>query len=118
MNYKETKQLEMMIKIKEKAEEIYNGFIKNTQLELSRYKDGKFILWSDSHNKTYIVINNDKSLTFVCDFLHENYRVDVNKESIFSGIKNNYRGICHLASQAKVGYNEYEFRKQIKSLED
>jgi len=101
MNYEETVELEKNIKIKNKAEKLYGMFLKNVKLEVGKYKkDGKFIFWSDSHNKTYFTLENDV-FTFQSRFLHESYDVTMTLDSLFTKIKENYRGIDHLEQAVK-----------------
>ena len=109
MTYEQTVELERNIKIKNKAREIVEGFKKNVQLNLKSRKGLRFTLWSDEHNAIYLEIS-EKDMTFVCDFLHENYLVTVSESNVFSGIKSCYRGIEHLASKAGVSYNSNDYK--------
>jgi hypothetical protein len=109
MTYEQTVELERNIKIKNKAREIVEGFKKKVQLSLQTKKGLMFTLWSDEHNATYLAIS-ENGMTFICDFLHENYSVDVNESCVFSGIKSAYRGIEHLASKAGVEYNPNNYK--------
>ena len=96
MDYKETIELEENVKLKNQADKIYSDFLKNVKLSPKNYKgDGKFLHWADSHNATYFVLNGD-TFTYVCNFLHEKYQLDVTPSSIFSALKNKYRGVDHL----------------------
>lgn len=104
MNYQETIELEKNIKIKNEAEKIYKDFMNNVTLSVSKFKDGKFKTWSDSHNATYIKIV-DNTFVFVCDFLHENYSVKITPECLFGYVKNKYRGLEHLKAEIN-GYKE------------
>lgn len=90
--------------IAKKAEEILDGAINSISLPLKSYKNGIFIIWSDSHNRIYITQDGDE-FAYNCDFLHEQYRVRLNKQAIYAGIKSGYRGVEHLASTAGVNYN-------------
>lgn len=95
MDYKETVELEENVKIKNKADGIYRGFMNNVKLNVRDFSDGKFKVWSDSHNATYVSILNGV-FTFQCRFLHESYNIDITPECIFSKIKSDYRGLGHL----------------------
>lgn len=101
MTYEETIELEKNIVIKNIADEIYKNFLKNVKLDVGKHKGGgKFVHWSDSHNQTYFILDGD-DFTFVCNFLHENYSIKVNPTSIFTAIKQKYRGVDHLKSAVR-----------------
>lgn len=100
MDYNEAVELEKNIKIKTKAEKICRDFKNNTKLEMKNYEgNGRFVLWCDSNNKIYVDVEGPCPV-FRCRFLHEEYDVVVNPGSVFTGIKNGYRGIDHLAAHA------------------
>ena len=101
MNYTETVELEKNIKIKDQAENLCRDFKQNVVLHMENYLgSGRFVLWSDSHNKIYVDTLGDYPV-FRCRFLHEEYDVVVSPESVFSGIKAGYRGIDHLRSRSR-----------------
>ena len=95
LTYEQVIEMEENIRLKNKAEEIYNNFMKNVKLDLSTFKDGRFRIWHDSHNAKYLEISGDKFI-YQCRFLHETYNVAVTPSAIFSALKNNYRGVEHL----------------------
>jgi len=96
MNYDETVELEENIKIKNKAIEIYDTFMRNVKLDASKYKGNhKFELWSDQYNEILVVVK-DGYFEFECNYLHETYRVAIKKDSIFDAIKKDSRVIGHL----------------------
>ena len=95
LTYEQVIEMEENIRLKNKAEEIYNNFMKNVKLDLSTFKDGRFRLWCDSHNAKYLEVSGDK-LIYQCRFLHETYNVAVTPSAIFSALKNKYRGVEHL----------------------
>lgn len=98
MNYEETIELEENVKIKNKADEIYQKFLKNIKLEPKLYKgDGRFIIWEDSHNVAYVRLKDDKFI-LMCFFLHETYYVDISPSGIFAALKDKNRGVEHLES--------------------
>ena len=100
MDYEETIELQKNIKIKDEAEKICQAFKNNIQLKAKDYLgEGKFKIWSDSHNAIYVVAGKD-SFEFQCRFLHETYNVTVTPECVFKGIKDKYRGIDHLKTHA------------------
>lgn len=109
MTYEQVVALERNIKIKNKAKEIVAGFKKNVALDLTKKNGYKFEIWSDQHNAIYCEVS-EKCVTFICDFLHEHYSVDVTESSVFSGISSGYRGIEHLACKAQVEYNPYHYK--------
>lgn len=101
MDFNETEELEENIKIKNKAIKICEDFLKNVSLRLDKYKgDGKFEIWSDSHNAKYVIVY-DIGLRYVCKFLHEKYSVILKPENIFTAIKNKDRVIDHLTVDSK-----------------
>lgn len=97
LTYEQTIELEKNIKIKNQANQIYKDFLENVKLGVDDYKDGKFKVWSDSHNAEYIKIDNDEFI-FECKFLHEYYSLRISPSSIFDAIKQDYRGLAHLKS--------------------
>ena len=100
MNYEETIELEKNIKIKNEVDEILKKFNKYVKLDAGSFNKKKrmFTIWKDSHNATYLKINDDGTFSFVCDFLHEGYSVLVSEQSLFNKIKNKYRGYDHFKS--------------------
>ena len=110
MNYEETKEYELSLKITKKAEEIKEGFLRNVVLDLRKYKDDKFEVWSDMHNACYVKLTAN-GIVYICDFLHENYRLVINNNAIFTAIKDKDRSVNHAASAAKVSYNEHDYKK-------
>lgn len=97
-DYKQTIELENNINLKNKADKIYSDFLANVKLEPKNYKgDGRFVLWSDSHNSIYLKINSN-CFEFQCRFLHETYNVVVTPSEIFTALKNKNRGVEHLIS--------------------
>lgn len=105
MDYNATIELEENIKIKNKANELYDLFLKNINLNVKNYEgNGKFLHWSDSHNATYFVLK-DNIFYYECDFLHESYKVCVTPESLFNYIKNKYRGVDHFDSAVRYPRN-------------
>lgn len=109
MTYEETVELERNIKIKNKAKEIVREFKKNVSLDLSTKKGNRFTIWQDQYNATYIEISKE-DIIFVCNFLHEKYSIIVDESNIFNGILHCDKVIGHLASAAKVTYNEFDYR--------
>lgn len=106
MTYEETIELEENVKLKNKADEIYQKFLKNVKLEPKKYQgEGRFIFWQDSHNTTYIRLNDDKFI-LECEFLHESYNVIITPEYIFNCLKRKDRGVEHLESYVRDGRNE------------
>ena len=98
MTYEETIELEENIKIKNKANEIYANFLKNIKLGVSQYKGaGRFVLWADSHNATYVTLKDDV-FWLNCRFLHETYDMEITPSSIFSKLKSKSRVVEHLES--------------------
>ena len=95
LTYEQAIEMEENIRLKNKAEEIYNNFIKNVKLDLSTFNDGKFRIWYDSHNAKYLEISDNKFI-YQCRFLHETYNVEVTPSAIFSALKDKYRGVEHL----------------------
>ena len=96
MNFDETVELEKNIKIKDEASEIYQNFKGNIKLKAADYTGcGRFRVWSDSHNSTYIVIT-DSGFKAEFRFLHESYDVEITPKELFEKIKAKYRGIDHL----------------------
>ena len=108
MDYKKTKELEFNIKIKNKAEEIVKGFLKNVKLDLNQKKGNRFLIRSDGHNAEYVEIGED-SITYIGNFLHEKHSVRIDAAVIFNCIKNGDRGVCFVAPKANVEFNEYAF---------
>ena len=98
MDYKETKELEINVKIKNEADKIYRDFLSNIKLPVSGYHEGKFKIWNDSHNSIYVYIIQNY-FVFECCFLHEHYVVEVTPEALFNKIKSDNRGIGHLKSR-------------------
>lgn len=95
LTYEQVIEMEENIRLKNKAEEICTNFMKNVKLDLTTFKDGRFIIWSDSHNAKYLRIDGDK-FVYECRFLHEKYNVEVTPSAIFSALKKKYRGVEHL----------------------
>lgn len=100
MTYEETIELEENISIKNKANELYSKFMKNMKLDVSTFKNGRFKIWSDSHNAKYIKIVDD-TFIYQCSFLHESYTVKVTPEDLFGYIKNDYRGVAHFETDIR-----------------
>lgn len=101
MTYEETIELEENIKLKNEANDIYKMFLQNIKLEPKKYKgEGRFVLSQDNHNTTYITLKNE-NFVLECRFLHETYVVVITPSSIFSGLKNKYRGIDHLKAYVR-----------------
>lgn len=100
MTYEETKELEENVKIKKRADEIYNNLIDNIKLSIKDFDKGKFKIWSDSHNAKYIAIENGEMI-YQCRFLHESYNIAINPSSIFKALKEKYRGVEHLELDSK-----------------
>lgn len=109
MTYEQTCQLERNIKIKNKAKEIVKGFKEKVVLNLKTKKGLRFTIRSDSHNATYVEID-EKKIVFICDFLHENYYIIVDKSHVFDCIQRGDRVINHLAAHADVRYNEHDYK--------
>ena len=104
MDYNETIELEKNIKLKNKADKIYSDFMENVTLKTKSYcKNGRFIVWRDSHNTKYIRLENDV-FYFECRFLHESYDMEITPPSIFNHLKNDYRGIDHLMAHLQTNY--------------
>ena len=96
MNYEQTIELEKNIKLKDAANEMYRGFLKNVKLNANDYiGEGAFKVWSDSHNKALVVVK-DSGFSVKFRFLHESYDVDITPQAIFEKMRSNYRGIDHL----------------------
>jgi len=101
MTYDETVKLEAMVEMKNKADSLYNDFCANVELRAKDYKGaGRFEVWSDSHNTIYVVAGGE-SFLFQCRFLHESYNITITPSCIFDGIKDDYKGVGHLASYIK-----------------
>lgn len=101
LSYEQVIELEQNIKLKNKADEIYEKFKRNIKLDVSKYSgEGRFIIASDSHNTTYIRLKNDE-FVLECRFLHETYDVTITPQCIFNALKVNYRGVGHLESYVK-----------------
>lgn len=102
MTYEETIELEKNVKIKNEADQLYALFKQNVTLNIKDYMgDGKFKIWSDSHNAKYLVLRGDY-IEFLCEFLHENYRMTVSPSAIFNNIKAKNRVVEHFKSIIKV----------------
>lgn len=93
----QTEELEKAIEIKKKAYELYNDFNKYFSFNADDYKDGRFRIWNDSHNAAYIAVK-ENGFVYQGRFLHESYDVEINPASLFSYIKNKYRGVEHFSS--------------------
>ena len=105
MNYEETKELEINVNIKNKADQIYSDFKKYVTIKPANHQGrGKFLYWSDDNNKTFLILDGD-IFTYTCNFLHENYRVAVTPQAIFSAIKEKYRGLDHLEAAVQKAKN-------------
>jgi len=103
MNYEETKELEQNVKMRKKADELYNLFMKNIKLTPDMYKgEGLFLLDYDGHNYTSVVLKND-TFYLQLDFLHENYNLAITPSDIFNYIKEDYKGVGHLEAIVKYG---------------
>lgn len=100
LTYEQTIELEENIKLKNQADKIYADFVKHVKLDMGRYKNGRFTIWADSHNVIYIKLNGE-TFTFICEFLHENYQVDITPAGIFRALKNKSRGVDHLESMSR-----------------
>lgn len=104
MTYEETIELEENVKLKNKANQIYETFCKNIKLDVSKHKgNGKFLYWSDEHNAKYFVVDGNH-IYFKCEFLHESYSVQCTPSGIFSALKRKYRGVDHLQSTVKYQF--------------
>ncbi len=106
MNYEETIELENNIQVKNKAKDLYNKFLRNVKLDVGKYKDGRFCVWSDSHNAEYLKINGSDRFVFQCRFLHESYDLIVHPSYIFNAIKNKHRVIDHFESFVNKSYEK------------
>lgn len=100
LTYGQVVEMEENIRLKNKAEEIYNNFMKNVKLDLNTFKDGRFRIWCDSYNAKYLEVSENKFI-YQCRFLHETYDVVVTPSAIFSALKNKYRGVEHLAVDSR-----------------
>lgn len=101
--------LERNIAVKNMARKIVAGFKKNVQLSLESKKGYRFTIWADQHNTEYVDVS-ENGVTYIAEFLHENYSVNINENSIYSGILSGYRGIEHVACKAKVEYNPNKYK--------
>ena len=105
MNYEETKELEINVKIKNEADQIYSDFKKYVTIKPANHQGGgKFLYWEDQHNKTFLILDGD-IFTYKCNFLHEDYSVEVTPQAIFSAIKSKYRGFDHLEAAVRKAKN-------------
>lgn len=96
MTYEETVELEKNIKLKNEADSLYQKFLKGAKLEVSKFiGNNTFIIWKDSHNRELIKIEDDKFF-FICEFLHENYKIEITPSGLFNAIQKDDRGIAHL----------------------
>lgn len=111
MTYEETIELELNVKIKNKAQEIYKGFVDNTSLSLKDYKNGRFKLWCDSNNAKYLDLKSSDPV-LILDYINNNHRITVTPSSIFSAIKSMDRFVTHLASMAKVKLNLNDYQRR------
>lgn len=103
MNYDETCELEANIKIRNKANELYELFFENVMLNPNTFKNGKFKIWSDSHNAKYVYIVDDH-FVYECCFLHEHYVLDITLDNIFNAIKRTSRVVDHFSVDVnKIG---------------
>jgi hypothetical protein len=101
LTYEQTIELEANIKLKNKADEIYEKFKRNIKLEVAKYcGEGRFIIAADSHNTTYIRLVNDE-FVLECRFLHETYDVTITPPRIFTALKAKYRGVEHLEAYVR-----------------
>jgi hypothetical protein len=98
LTLEQTIELEKAVEIKKKAIGLYEDFLKYFKIDINNFKDGVFIIWSDSSNKTQIAIVGS-NLVYQCRFLHETYNVEISPDGIFEKIKEKYRGIDHLESE-------------------
>lgn len=106
MNYKETIELEKNIKIKDQADRLYSDFMRYGILQLNKFSEGKFILWQDTHNKSFIIIENNK-IKYCCEFINNSYEIIISPAYIFEAIKREDRGLAHLKSRIKTFKKEY-----------
>lgn len=97
LTYEQTIELEQNVKIKNQADELYKTFLKKCSLHVSKFKDGKFELWSDQHNAAYLKVSDD-GFVWQGRFLHESYDVPIKPGSFFTLIKQKYRGMDHVIS--------------------
>lgn len=101
MTYEQTIELEKNIKIKEEADELYDGFLKKVKLKASQYKgNGRFLIWSDQHNSSFTTIK-DEGFVVEYRFLNNSYDFLVSPSAIFTYIKEEYRGFNHFRSLVK-----------------
>ena len=103
MDYKQTVELEENIKIKNKAKESYEKFLKNTNLDVNSYAEGRFRLWGDNYNNIYLKPIDENRFEFQCRFLHESYNLIVEPSYIFDAIKNKKRVWKHFESFCEHG---------------
>lgn len=114
LGYSKIEEIKKSLEIKERADKLYDDFMKYVTLSMSKYKAGRFLIWKDSHNAQFLSFYPDEPApTLVCDFLHENYKVLITRESIFKCMKSDYRGIAHLESFVKG-----EKKKALKREKD
>lgn len=111
MNYEQTIELENNIKIKNQADQLYKDFKRYFTLNVGSFKNGRFTVWADSHNAAYIALEKN-TFVFMCRFLHESYDVRINPSSLFTYIKEDYRGIGHFRSAVSRAKQRYEEQKK------
>jgi len=109
MDYQETIELERNIKIKNKAQEIVQGFKKTVKLDLTTKKGNRFTIWADSHNANYVEIE-EEEIIFIGDYLSQNMSIPISYSSIFNAIARGDSVVRYVAATAKVQYNEYDYK--------
>lgn len=95
MDLKEAQELKRNIELKEEAYEIYNRAISLIELKGEQFDNGRFKIMDDGHNRKYISFSGG-NMVYNYEGLHFNYIVVITPESIFNGLKSNYRGVDHL----------------------
>jgi hypothetical protein len=107
MTYEETTELEKNVEIKNEADKLYEDFKKYVTLDAGTFFNGRFTIWKDSNNATYLAVSGN-TLIFQCRFLHETYNIVITPSGLFDCIKSKYRGMAHfrgVVSEAKEKSN-------------
>lgn len=96
-----TEELERAIEIKKQVEQLCRDFKNYFKLDAGTFKKGRFNVWSDSDNATFISVSGD-DLIFQCRFLHESYDVLIKPSALFEMMRDKYKGIEHFKSAVSM----------------
>lgn len=120
MNINDVEEMEMLIKLKNKAKELFEEISTKQKLPLFPDSKGRYVVWNDGNNKHYFTKEND-NIYWVADYLHQFYKVEVSENGIFNmlldayNFKKEHKNSCLVnSSEDAMKYFESYVKYSIK----